>query len=158
MKIDMNLKKSDDLTTDYRIVLHAQNKSILGKSPGHLFVEYIKIVNGQSISQGIWGFYPKGIYTYDDFKNGVVVEGQFQTDLDTPQDESYLLNLDKRRYDIAWRVRTDWTSSSRPYQAGVYDCISFVFEVAKEIGLSTPNRPSKGTFPDDMLVLLKQAN
>lgn len=155
----MSSKKSITSTIKHQIIIHIEFESTIKASAGHMFVEYIKIVNEQSISQGIYGFYPVEAYSLLDFLNRKVVQGKIEYDLDTPQEDSFVINVTKNNYDNAVRVRNEWANlSSRPYQAGINDCMSFAFDVTKEIGLNIPTRPSLTSLPTEMLSLLKNIN
>lgn len=143
----------------YYVIFHCYEESLEDGSPGHLFVEFARKQNGgAAVSEGKFGFYPSEDYDKEQFKKGESVEGEIVNESQTKIDYSFAVEVTKKQYTEAVKVKTEWQSlSTMPYQGIVNDCISFSFEVAEAAGLTIDGRPLN-PFPKAAFECIKSEN
>jgi len=107
-----------------------------GRSPtGHAFVtQGIDDSSAQQCKANAFGFYPlngKGVL-------GPVPGRIAEEALSTPTTDRLIVRVNKAQYDNVAKIRKRW--ETQQYRVIERDCVAFISEVAKDLGLKLPDR------------------
>lgn len=123
----------------YQINFHAYEKSLADASPGHVYIEFVEVLNDSPIFSNKIGFYPKDQISREEAIRGNT-EGVIKSDDSTYSNLNYLNEVSFTQFSAAKSVAQGWQGQSRNYKLLHNDCITFAEEIARAIGLSIPSR------------------
>jgi hypothetical protein len=136
------------------------------KTPGHVMIAFGKEdhTTGSSISDGIWGFYPKENYVvqsildqYFPVFNTGLIKSDHNNWLNRNLIEARLsIEVSRKKYEKALGVIAKW-KSNQDYYLLSHSCIHFAQEIAEAIDLSLPSNISY-VFPSGFLQELVELN
>jgi hypothetical protein len=116
----------------------------LNWKPGHVYVTFVEHnTAGVLHSRGSFGMYPTftlvgaGSLLFGPLPGGLKDE-IFQKSM-RKASQRLIVRVDRGQFERAWLVQKDW-AETRVYRLVTHDCVTFMSEVAKVIGLDSPTR------------------
>jgi len=112
--------------------------------PGHAYVSWQKgFIHTESREVAAFGLYPKSRLSAV-FSVLRSIDGTIRTEnnaLPTPSQRQYVIRVPVTRMQFyaALKIRDNWVREGR-YRLFVHDCVTFMYTVAKEVGLTVPRR------------------
>jgi len=146
----------------YFITFYGSNDYV----PGHAFVAFGKedATAGMSISDGVWGLYPNtkmnGLKSAMPGENEVpgVVKNEADSAMQENSLHGIMVEVSKTEYNNALAVVKKWKKEGK-YEALKKDCVSFIIEVANQIGsLNVPSRAGLEVLPRFYILKLIENN
>ncbi|HCR48900.1 MAG TPA: hypothetical protein DIW24_04670 [Bacteroidetes bacterium] len=112
--------------------------------PGHAYVSWQKgLEHHQASEVAAFGLYPKSrfsaIFSAIRSVNGLILPEE--NSIPKPSRRQYVIRVPVTRtqFYAARNIRDNWVQQGR-YRLFVHDCVTFMYTIAKEVGLSVPRR------------------